>query len=137
MMDLAVSSAALLCASRSRTMAPDILDSLDATTPLPVRVCARLQVFIDDALTIYLQKHLNHTSHGSSLSSESELDSSKQDEDERRYSDDSRSELEEWHGFQDTTFDSADHDRELEPALSSDSRPVSAPSSSGTPRPSL
>jgi nucleolar MIF4G domain-containing protein 1 len=91
----------------------DILDSLDATTPLPVR------------------KHLNHTSHGSSLSSESELDSSKQDEDERRYSDDSRSELEEWHGFQDTTFDSADHDRELEPALSSDSRPVSAPSSSG------
>lgn len=117
-------------------MAPDILDSLDATTPLPVRVCARLQVSIEDALTIYLQKHLDH-SYGSGLSSESELDSSEQDEDERRYSDDSRfAELEEWHGFQDTTSDSADRD-ESEPALSSDSRPVPVPSSSGTPRPSL
>jgi hypothetical protein len=118
-------------------MAPDILDGLDAT-PLPARVCARLSVSIEDALTIYLQKHLGHTSHGSGLSSESELDSSKQAEDERRYSDDSRSaELEEWHGFQDTTSDSADRDGESEPALSSDSRPVPVPSSSGTPSPSL
>jgi hypothetical protein len=127
----AVGSAALLRASRSRIIAPDILDSLDVTTPLPVRVCARLQVSIEDALTIYLQKNLGHSSRGSGLSSESELDSSKQDEDERRYSDDSRSaELEEWHGFQDTTSDSADRDVESEPALSS------VPSSSGTPRPS-
>jgi len=114
------------------------LDSLHATTPLPVRVRAKLQVSIDDALTIYLQKHLSHSSHGSSLSSELELNSSKQDEDEGRYSDDSRSaELEEWHGLQDTTFDSADRVRGSEPALSSDSRPVPAPSSSGMPRPSL
>jgi len=118
-------------------MAPDILDSLDATIPLPVRVCARLQASIEDTLTIYLQKHLGHSSHGSGLSPESELDSSKQDEDEKRYSDDSRSaELEEWHGFQDTTFDSTDRDGESEPALFSDSRPVPVPSS-GTPRPSL
>lgn len=135
-MGLAVGSAALLRASRSRIMAPDILDSLDATTTLPVRVRVRLQVSIEDALTIYLQKHIGHPSRGSDLSSESELDSSKQDDDKMGYSDDSRSaELEEWHGFQDTTFDSADHDGELEPALSSDSVPV--PSSSGTPRPSL
>jgi hypothetical protein len=114
---------------------PDILDSLDATTPLPVRVCATLQVSIEDALTIYLQKHLGHSSHASD--SESELDSSKQDDDERRYSDDGRSaELEEWYGFQDTTF-SADRDGESEPALSSESRPVPVPPSSGTPRPSL
>jgi hypothetical protein len=127
----------LLRASRSRIMAPDILDSLDAT-PLPIRVCVRIQVSIEDPLIVYLQKHLDHTSHGSGLSSESELDSIKQDEDERRYSDDSRSaEPEEWHGFQDTTFDSADRDGESEPALSSDSRPVPVPSSSGTPRPSL
>ena len=93
---------------------------------------------IEDALIIYLQKHLGHTPHGSDLSSESELDSSEQDQDERRHSDDSRSaELEEWHGFQDTTPDSADHDGESEPALSSDSRPVPVPSSSGTPSPSL
>ena len=119
-------------------MVPDILDSLDATPLLPVRVSARLQVSIEGALTIYLQKHLDHTSHGSGLSSESELDSSKQDEDERRLSDDSRSaELEEWHGFQDKTFDSADCDGESEPALSFDSPPVPVPSSSGTPRPSL
>jgi hypothetical protein len=138
MMGSAVGSAALLRASRSRIMAPDILDSLDATPPLPARVRARLQVSIEDALTICLQKRLSHSSHGSGLSSESELDSSKQYEDERRYSDDSRSaELEEWHGFQDTTFDSANHDGESEPALSSDSRPVPVPSSSGTPRPSL
>ncbi|KAF8501675.1 hypothetical protein F5888DRAFT_1259735 [Russula emetica] len=91
----------------------DILDSLDATTPLPVR------------------KHLGHASHGSGLSSESKLGSSKQDEHERRYSDDSKSaELEEWHGFQDTTFDSADRDGESEPALSFDSLPVPVPSSS-------
>ena len=117
---------------------PDILDSLDATTTLPVRVRVKLRVSIEDALTIYLQKHIGHSSRGSDLSSESELDSSKQDEDRRGYSDDSRSaELEEWHGFQDTTFDSADRDGELEPALSSDSRQVPVPSSSGTPRPSL
>jgi hypothetical protein len=54
MMGSAVRSAALLCASRSRITAPDILDSLDATTPLPVRVRARLQVSIEDAFTIYL-----------------------------------------------------------------------------------
>jgi hypothetical protein len=94
----------------------------------------RLQVSIKTALTKYLQKHLDHTSHGSGLSSESELDSSKQDKD----ADDNRSaELEEWHGFQDTTSDAADRDGESEPALSSDSRPVPVPSSSGTPRPSL
>ena len=117
---------------------PDILDSLDTTTTLPVRVRVRLQVSIEDALTIYLQKHIGHSPRGSDLSSESELDSSKQDEDRRGYSDDSRStELEEWHGFQDTTVDSVDRDGELEPALSSDSRPVPVPSSSGTPRPSL
>jgi hypothetical protein len=119
-------------------MAPDILDNLDATTPLLLRVCARLQASVGDALTIYLQKHLGHSSHGSGHSSESELDFSEQDEDERRYSDDSRSaELEEWRGFQDTTFDSADRDGESEPALSPDFRPVPVPSSSGTPRPSL
>jgi hypothetical protein len=130
MMDLTVGSVFLLRASRSRIMAPDILDSLDATTPLPVRVCARLQVSIEDALTIYLQKHLDHSSHDLGLSSESDLDSGKQDEDERRYSDDSRSdELEEWHGFRDTTFDSADRDGV------SVSGPVPVPSSSGTPKP--
>ena len=134
MMGLVVSSAALLCASWSRIMTPDIFD---ATTPLPVRVCARLHLSMDDALTVYLQKHVSY-SLGSSLPSESEPDSIKQDEDERRNSDDSRSaELEEWHGFQDTTVDSADRDRESEPALSSDSRPVPAPPSLGTPRPSL
>jgi hypothetical protein len=53
MMGSAVGSAALLRASRSRIMAPDILDSLDATTPLPVRVRAGLQASIEDALTIY------------------------------------------------------------------------------------
>ena len=89
-----------------------------------------------DVLTIYLQEHLGHTPHGSGLSSKSELDSNKQDEDERRNSDDSMSaELEEWHGFQDTTFHSADRDGESEPALSSDPRPVPVSSSSGTPRP--
>ena len=137
MMGLVVSSVALLCASWSRIMAPDIFD---ATTPLSVRVRARLHVSMNDALTIYLQKHVSYSSesHGLSLSSESEPDSSKQDEDEGRNSDDSRSaELEEWHGFQDTTVDSADRDRESEPALSSDSRPVPAPPSLGTPRPSL
>ena len=135
MTGLVVCSVTLLCASWSRIMAPDIFD---ATTPLPVRVCARLHVCMDATLTIYLQKHLSYSSHGSSLSSESELDSGKQDEDEGRNSDDSRSaELEEWHGFQDTTLDSADRDRESEPALSSDSRPVPVPSSSGTLRPSL
>ena len=108
-------------------MAPDILDSLD--TPLPV--CVRLQASVENALTIYLQEHLDHTSHTSQL----ELDSSKQDEDD---SDNSRSaELEEWHGFQDTTSDSADRDGEPKPALSFDSRPFSVPSSSGTPRPTL
>jgi hypothetical protein len=118
-------------------MVPDIMDSLHATTQLPVKVCAGLQVSIEDALTIYLQKYLDHPSHGSGLSSESELDYSKQDQDERRYSDGRRSvEFEEWHGFQDTTFDSADCDGEPEPALS-DSRPVPVPSSSGTPIPSL
>ena len=135
MTGLVVCSVTLLCASWSRIMAPDIFD---ATTPLPVRVRVRLHVSMDDALTIYLQKHLSYSSHGSSLSSESEPDSSKQDEDEGRNSDDGRSaELEEWHGFQDTTLDSADRDMESEPALSSDSRPVPAPPSLGTPRPSL
>ena len=140
MMGLAVGSCGLLRASRSRIVAPDILDSLDASTPFPVRVRARLHVSTKDALTIYLQKHLDHSSHSSSLSSESELDSSKQDEDERGYADDSMSaEPEEWHGVQDTTgtFDSADRDGESEPAQSSDSRPLPVLSPSGTPRPSL
>ena len=118
-------------------MVPDILDGLDATTVVPVRVCDSLQVSIEDALTTYLQKYVDHSSHGSGLSSELELDSSKQDEDEKRYSDGRGSaELEEWHGFQDTTFDSADCNGESEPPLS-DPLPVPAPSSSGTPRLSL
>lgn len=108
-------------------MVPDILDSLDATTQLPVMVCARLHVSIEDALNIYFQKYIDHTSHGSGHSSDSELDSSEQDEDERRYSDDSRSAELEWHGFQDTIFDSSDPDGESEPALSYDSRPVPVP----------
>ena len=43
MMGLAVGSVTLLRALRSRIMAPDILDSLDATTPLPVSMCAVLR----------------------------------------------------------------------------------------------
>ena len=112
-------------------MAPDILDSLDAPTQLPVRVCAGLHVSIEDALNIYFQKHIDHTSHGSGLSSSSELGPSEQDEDERRYSDDGRSAELEWHGFQNTTLDSSDPDGESEPALSYNSRPVPVP---GTPR---
>jgi len=89
------------------------LDDLNATTPLSVR------------------KHAGD-SYGSRLSSESDLVSSEQGEDEGRYVDDRRSaELEEWHGFQNTTFDSANHDKGSEPGPSSDSRPVLAKSSSG------
>jgi hypothetical protein len=83
-------------------------------------------------LPLCLQKHIDD-SRGSCLSSESELDSSEHDEDKPSYSDDSNSpELQEWHGFQDTTSDSVNCDGESKPVLYSDRRPVPAPSSSGT-----
>ncbi len=80
------------------------------------------------------QKYSDESSRGSGLSSESELDSSEQGEDAGGHSDDGGSaELEEWHGFQDTAFDSADRDDgESKPVLSSDSRPAPVPPSSGT-----
>jgi hypothetical protein len=115
----------------------DLLDDLNATTPLSVRVCLSYKCPSKVHLPLCLQKHAGD-SYGSRLSSESDLVSSEQGEDEGRYVDDRRSaELEEWHGFQNTTFDSANHDKGSEPGPSSDSRPVLAKSSSGTSRPSV
>ena len=118
-------------------MALDLLDGLNATAPLLVKVSLRLlgqKCPSKTHLPLCLQKHLGDSSYGSRLSSESDLVSSEQSEDGGGSSDDSRSTVpEEWHGFQNTTSDSANHDGE--PGSSSDSRLVLAIFSSGMSRP--
>ena len=81
--------------------------------------------------TLRLLKHLEDFSHGSRLSSGSDVEKG-EDED---YDESTSAGLEEWHGFQGTEFDGASPDGELHPSSSSNSLPIDVQSTPGMSKP--